>query len=84
MTCTLHVAWDERLTGYDFGPGHPMAPVRIELTMQLAHELGLWSQPGVTVANPVPATDADLKLVHDAAYIAARPRHLRVLREGGA
>ena len=52
--------------------------------MQLAHELGLWSQPGVTVANPVPATDADLKLVHDAAYIAARPRHLRVLREGAA
>ena len=71
MTCTLHVAWDERLTGYDFGPGHPMAPVRIELTMQLAHEFGLWSRPGVTVANPVPASDADLELVHDAAYIAA-------------
>ena len=71
MTCTLHVARDERLTGYDFGPGHPMAPVRIELTMRLAHELGLWSRPGVTVANPVPPTDADLELVHDAAYIAA-------------
>jgi len=39
--------------------------------MQLAHEFGLWSRPGVTVANPVPATDADLELVHDAAYIAA-------------
>jgi len=25
MACTLHVAWDERLTGYDFGPGHPLA-----------------------------------------------------------
>ena len=25
MTCTLHVAWDDRLTGYDFGPGHPLA-----------------------------------------------------------
>jgi hypothetical protein len=21
MTCTLHVAWDGRLAGYDFGPG---------------------------------------------------------------
>ena len=20
MACTLHVAWDERLTAYDFGP----------------------------------------------------------------
>ena len=36
MTCTLHVAWDDRLSGYDFGPGHPMAPLRLKLTMELA------------------------------------------------
>ena len=71
MTCTLHVAWDERLTDYHFGPGHPMAPVRVELTMRLAHEFGLWSQSGVTVAVPAPAADADLELVHDAPYVAA-------------
>jgi acetoin utilization protein AcuC len=71
MTCTLHMAWDERLTDYHFGPGHPLAPVRIELTMQLAHEFGLWSKPGVTVAAPAPATDADLELIHDARYITA-------------
>jgi acetoin utilization protein AcuC len=71
MTCTLHVAWDERLTDYHFGPGHPMAPLRVELTMRLAHEFGLWSQPGVTVADPAPAADADLELVHNAPYVAA-------------
>ncbi len=71
MTCTLHVAWDERLTDYHFGPGHPMAPVRVELTMRLAHEFGLWSLPGVTVAVPAPAADADLELVHDEPYVAA-------------
>ena len=71
MTCTLHVAWDERLTDYHFGPGHPMAPVRVELTMRLAHEFGLWSLPGVTVTAPAPAADADLELVHDAPYVAA-------------
>ena len=69
MTCTLHVAWDERLTDYHFGPEHPMAPLRVELTMRLAHEFGLWGQPGVTVAAPAPATDAELQLVHDAGYI---------------
>ncbi len=69
MTCTLHVAWDERLTDYHFGPGHPMAPVRVELTMRLAHEFGLWSQPGVAVVTPVPASDADLELVHDEPYV---------------
>ena len=71
MTCTLHVAWDERLTDYHFGPGHPLAPVRLELTMRLAHEFGLWTRPGVTVAAPDLATDAELELVHDARYIAA-------------
>ena len=33
MACTLYVAWDDQLTEYDFGPGHPLAPVRVELTM---------------------------------------------------
>ena len=71
MACTLHVAWDDRLTDYHFGPDHPLAPVRVELTMQLAHEFGLWGQPGVTLVAPAPATDADLQLVHEARYIAA-------------
>jgi acetoin utilization protein AcuC len=71
MPCTLHVAWDERLTGYDFGPGHPLAPVRVELTMALAGELGVLSAPGVAVAPPAPATDDELRLIHDASYIAA-------------
>jgi len=71
MTCTLHVAWDERLVDYHFGPGHPLAPVRVELTMRLARQFGLWDQPGVTVAGPALAGDADLELVHDARYIAA-------------
>ena len=71
MACTLHVAWDDRLAGYDFGPGHPLAPVRIELTMALARELGVLSAPGVTVAKPAPATEEDLETVHDADYIAA-------------
>ena len=69
MACTLHVAWDERLVDYHFGPGHPMAPVRVELTMRLAHEFGLWNRPGVTVAAPDPASDADLQLVHDPSYV---------------
>ena len=71
MACTLHVAWTDRLAGYDFGPGHPLAPVRVELTMALARELGVLTAPGVTVAEPSPATDADLEFVHDASYIAA-------------
>jgi acetoin utilization protein AcuC len=71
MSCTLHTAWDERFIGYDFGPGHPLAPVRVELTVALAKELGVFGGPGVAVAAPAPATDADLELVHDQSYINA-------------
>jgi len=71
MACTLHVAWDERLTGYDFGPGHPLAPVRVELTVALADAFGVLSGAGVTVAAPAPAGLAELELVHDPRYITA-------------
>jgi len=71
MTCTLHVAWDERLAGYDFGPGHPLAPVRVELTIELARALGVLDGPGVLVQRPEPATDAELEFVHDPGYIVA-------------
>jgi acetoin utilization protein AcuC len=69
--CPLTLAWDERLTGYDFGPGHPLAPVRVELTVALAREFGLLDRPDVTVTVPVPAETAELELVHDAAYVDA-------------
>ncbi|MGH3182091.1 MAG: acetoin utilization protein AcuC, partial [Streptosporangiaceae bacterium] len=65
------MVWDERLTGYDFGPGHPLAPVRVELTIALARELGVLTRPGVTVLAPAPAQLTELELVHDADYIDA-------------
>src|SRR5258708_39875368 len=71
MACTLFMAWDERLTSYDFGPGHPLAPVRVELTVELARAFGLLTESGVTVDRPVPASDAELELVHDSQYIEA-------------
>jgi acetoin utilization protein AcuC len=71
MAGSLSLVWDERLTGYDFGPGHPLAPVRVELTMALARELGVLGQPSVSVQPAVPAEMEELELVHDAAYIDA-------------
>ncbi len=69
MTCTLHAAWDDRLTGYDFGPGHLLAPVRLKLTMELARAFGFGSEDGVSVVVPAAATDAELELIHDPTYI---------------
>jgi acetoin utilization protein AcuC len=71
MPCTVHVAWDDQLTGYDFGPAHPLAPVRVELTIELARAFGVLDLPDVRVAAPEPATDGELELVHGSRYIAA-------------
>ena len=71
MACTLHVAWTEAMIGYDFGPGHPLAPVRLDLTMRLARELGVLDRAEVTMVEPDPADDALLGLVHEPEYIAA-------------
>ena len=69
MSCTLYLAWDERLAGYDFGPSHPMAPTRLKLTMELARAFGLFRLDGVSVEVPVAATRAELELYHDPVYI---------------
>lgn len=61
------VVFDEHLTHYNFGQSHPMAPVRIELTMELADELGIVDDLDVVGAQP--ATDDELGLIHAASYI---------------
>ena len=71
MSGSLTVAWDDALTQYDFGPGHPLAPVRVALTVELARQLGVLSAPAVTMVSPPPATDAELATAHDDDYIAA-------------
>jgi len=35
------LVWDERVASYDLGPGHPLAPVRVELTVDLIRRIGL-------------------------------------------
>jgi acetoin utilization protein AcuC len=63
------------MAGYDFGPSHPLAPVRVTLTIELASALGVLEH--LAVLAPPPASDDELMLVHDSRYIeavrAARP-----------
>jgi acetoin utilization protein AcuC len=66
------VVFDPSLTGYDFGPEHPMAPVRVDLTLALTRALGVLDVPGGLRAVPAPdASDDDLLLVHTPALVEA-------------
>jgi acetoin utilization protein AcuC len=70
MTGGTLVMWDDALLAYDLGD-HPLDPVRVELTIALARELGVLDRPGVRVEAPRPADEDALLSVHDAEYIAA-------------
>ncbi len=63
------LVFDDELSAYDFGIGHPMAPIRVDLTVRLARALGVLADLDVVPA-PI-ASDDDLELVHSARYIDA-------------
>jgi acetoin utilization protein AcuC len=65
------VVWDDVLSSYDFGPSHPMRPMRLDLTMALARQVGVLHAPGVEVRGPQAASDDVLELVHDPLYISS-------------
>jgi acetoin utilization protein AcuC len=64
------VVFDDSLAAYTFGPGHPMAPVRVELTMRLAHDLGVLGDRLRRVDAPM-ADDDLVATVHDRDFMAA-------------
>jgi acetoin utilization protein AcuC len=63
--------WDPALIGYNFGRGHPLAPVRVDLTMRLAREFGILDRSDVTVQAAPGAQEKTLRLLHEAPYLAA-------------
>ncbi|MFE4670393.1 acetoin utilization protein AcuC [Streptomyces sp. NPDC056716] len=69
MSGRAQLMWDEAVTGYDFGPEHPMDPVRLELTRGLVGALGL--DQAMEVVSAKPAGDSTLRLVHREDYIEA-------------
>jgi acetoin utilization protein AcuC len=69
MSDRAGLVFDERLTGYNFGPSHPMSPVRVELTMQLARELGVLDRLDVVAAEA--CSVEGLCAVHTREYVDA-------------
>ena len=66
--CQATLVWGPDYLHYDFGE-HPMAPIRLDLTVSLARGLGVLDR--LKVIEPVAATEAQLLTVHSAQYLAA-------------
>jgi acetoin utilization protein AcuC len=66
------VVFDPSLTEYDFGATHPMSPIRVDLTMRLAGDLGVLDRLPLVDA-PI-ASDDLIGTVHEAGLIDAVKR----------
>jgi len=56
---------------YDFGPEHPMTPVRYRLAVDLVTAYGLLDRDDVHVLSPRPATVGEITRVHPEPYVSA-------------
>lgn len=77
------VVWTSALLDYDLGGDHPLNPVRLDLTIRLASELGVLD--GVPLLVPEQAPDSELQRTHNADYIDAvkrAPEHGEDLAHG--
>jgi acetoin utilization protein AcuC len=81
MECTgdACVVFDPSLTDYDFGPAHPLNPIRVDLTIALATELGIIGGP-LTMVPAGLATLDQIATVHDPRLIEAVERSGRTGR----
>ena len=61
------LVWSDALTDYNLGPTHPLAPIRVELAVALARELGVLDR--FDIVEPQPLSVDELATVHARHYI---------------
>ena len=61
--------WDERFLEYNFGPQHPLRPIRVKLTYELIRSKGILQQESVEVVKPRLATREEILLFHEDDYV---------------
>ena len=65
------LVWDDALASYDFGEGHPLAPIRVELTVDLIREVGLLGAPDVLEVLPGAPDEEELLRLHRSDFVKA-------------
>ncbi len=66
---TTALIWDDRALRYDFGPDHPLKPVRVELTVALIRACGLPDADGVETLPRAAFGDDDVLRLHAEPYV---------------
>ena len=63
--------YTEEYNKYNFGPDHPLRPLRIELSYSLFKKLGLLDNKVLEILTPRMCTEEEIKMVHDSDFVEA-------------
>ena len=69
MSPRAAVVWTPEFLTYRLSPDHPLNPVRLDLTVRLARELGVLE--GVDLLEPHPAPPEQVQRIHEPSYLDA-------------
>ncbi len=69
MTGKTGLVWDEGFLNYNFGPQHPLRPIRVKLTYELIRSKGILQQETVEVIKPRRASREEILLFHEEDYV---------------
>ncbi len=69
MSPRLAYVYSDDFLKYDFGPGHPLTPIRLKFTYALSYAKGLFDDRNITVLPPRVATEEEVGLFHTEEYI---------------
>jgi len=65
----LAYVYSDDFLKYDFGPDHPLAPIRLKLTYELSRAKGLFDDQHVKVVAPRVASEEEVRLFHTEEYV---------------
>lgn len=63
--------WGDDALNYDFGPDHPLKPIRVVLTVDLIRSCGLDKAPGAVTLPRAPFGTDDVLMLHSEPYVEA-------------
>lgn len=63
------IVYTDAFQRYNFGPAHPLTPIRLKLTFELMRAIGLLSSSAVQVDEPRQASHDELSLFHNEEYL---------------
>ncbi len=65
----IGLVFSEDYQKYNFGPSHPLRPLRLELTYSLMEKLGLLKHERLEILKPRLATQEEIERVHSPDYV---------------